>query len=216
MRFARGYCVKPARSSQTSFVRLLTKYPVTSSDRLRSRSVSEVRRCVYEAYEKGKLNEDLLAEFARSNLSAETAVALAVLTATPIETVTSLMECGQMGGLLVLCKSKNYRWPTAKAIIRIGHERPASDIEQARHEHYTLSVQSAARALRFVGARRALQKSNSHDYSARPINPEMEVLMVGLEHRSERDRRSGIDTRSDEARRLMGERRSGIDRRSGV
>jgi len=172
---------------------------------------TEARRCVYEAYEKNQLNEDLLAEFAQSNMFAETAVALAVLSAMPIDTVTAQMLCGRTSGLLVLCKSKDYRWPTAKAVICIGHERSTAEIEQARHEYYALSAQSAARALRFVGARRTLQKSGQPDHAARPIKPEMEVLMTGLEKRSTRDRRSGVDTRSEEERRLVGERRSGVD-----
>ena len=183
---------------------------------LKAEVSTDARRCVYEACEKGKLNEDLLAEFSRSNMVSETAVSLAVLTAMPIETVTSQMVCGQMSGLLVLCRSKNYGWPTAKAVICVGHERSSSDIEQARHEYYALSVQSAARALRFIGARRALMKLTDEDYTARPIKPEMEVLMTGLDRRSGRDRRSGVDTRSEEEKRLQGERRAGVQQRLAV
>jgi hypothetical protein len=37
----------------------------------------------------------------------------------------------------------------------------------------------------------------------------------GGDRRSKKERRSGIDTRSDEAKRLSGERRSKADRRTG-
>jgi hypothetical protein len=177
---------------------------------------SDARRCVYEAYEKGKLNEGLLVEFARSGMFSETAVSLAVLTAMPIETVTNQMVGGQMSGLLVLCKSKNYTWPTAKAVVCMGHERSTADIEEARHEYYALSVQSAARALRFIGARRTLMKLAVEEDPPRPIKPEMEILMTGLDRRSGRDQRSSVDARSEEEKRLIGERRSGVQRRSAV
>jgi hypothetical protein len=120
-----------------------------------------------------------------------------------------------MSGLLVLCKSKNYKWATAKALICAGHERSSSDIEKARREYYALSVRSAARALRFVGARQVLMNRDSEDH-ARPIKPEMKVLLPGLDRRLGKDRRSGVDTRSEEEKRLIGERRSGVDRRSGI
>ena len=90
---------------------------------------AEARRCVYEAYENNKLNEDVLAEFARTRMFAETVISLAVLTLTPVETVEHQMASGRMSGLLVLCKSKNYKWATAKAVICAGNERSTSDIE---------------------------------------------------------------------------------------
>ena len=176
---------------------------------------AEARRCVYEAYENNKLNEDVLAEFARTRMFPETVISLAVLTLTPVETVEHQMASGRMSGLLVLCKSKNYKWATAQAVICAGNERSTSDIEKARHEYYALSVQSAARALRFVGARQVLMNRDSEDHG-RPIKPEMKVLLTGLDTRSGKDRRSGVDTRSDEEKRLIGERRSGVDRRSAV
>jgi uncharacterized protein (DUF2336 family) len=172
---------------------------------------AEARRCVYEAYENNRLKEDVLAEFARTKMFAETVIALAVLTLTPVETVEHQMVSGRMSGLLVLCKSKNYKWATAKAVICAGHGRSTSEIEKARHEYYALSVRSAARALRFVGARQVLMNRDTED-RARPVKPEMKVLLTGLDKRLGNDRRSGVDTRSDEERRLIGERRSSVDR----
>ena len=172
---------------------------------------AEARRCVYEAYENNRLKEDVLAEFARTKMFAETVIALAVLTLTPVETVEHQMVSGRMSGLLVLCKSKNYKWATAKAVICAGHGRSTSEIEKARHEYYALSVRSAARALRFVGARQVLMNRDTED-RARPVKPEMKVLLTGLNKRLGNDRRSGVDTRSDEERRLIGERRSSVDR----
>jgi hypothetical protein len=182
---------------------------------LKLETSAEARRCVYEAHENNRLNEDVLAEFARTKMFAETVISLDVLTLTPVETVEHQMVSGRMSGLLVLCKSKNYKWATAKAVICAGHERSSSEIEKARQEYYALSVRSAARALRFVGARQALMNRDSEDH-ARPIKPEMKVLLTGLDKRSGKDRRSGVDTRSEEEKRLIGERRSGEDRRSGV
>jgi hypothetical protein len=119
------------------------------------------------------------------------------------------MVNGRTSGLLVLCRSKNYKWRTARAVICVGQDRSASDLEQARSEYYALSVQSAARALRFVCARQALTSEGQN----RPIKPAMKVLLMGLDRRSGQDRRSGMDTRSDGEKRLQREGRSGLDRR---
>ena len=173
---------------------------------------AEARRGVYEAYVNDELNEDVLAEFARTNMFAEAVVSLAVLTSIPVEVVEHQVVNGRMSGLLVLCRSKNYKWRTARVVICVGHKRSAADLEQAREEYYTLSVQSAARALRFVRARQALTSEGQN----RPIKPAMKVLLMGLDRRSIQDRRSGMDTRSNEEKRLQRERRAGLDRRSNT
>jgi hypothetical protein len=179
---------------------------------LRPEISAAARRAVYEAYVNDELNEDVLAEFARTNMFAEAVVSLAVLTSTPVGVIEHQMVNGRISGLLVLCRSKNYKWRTAKVVICVGHKRSDSDLEQARYEYTTLSVQSAARALRFVCARQALTSEGQN----RPIKPAMKVLLMGLDRRSGQDRRSGMDTRSDEEKRLQREGRSGLDRRSNT
>ena len=94
------------------------------------------------------------------DLLAETAASLAILTAMLIQTVVDQMIDKRISGLLVMCRSKNYSWPTAKTIICIRHERTTADIELARNEYYALSVEAAARVLRFIGARRALMRDS--------------------------------------------------------
>lgn len=122
---------------------------------------AEVRRGVVEAFEKGELKESSVLEFARANMFAQVAVSLAVLTATAIEVVEQQMLSGRMSGLLLLCKAKDFNWPTAKAVISVARERNDSELEQARQEYYALSVQTAARALRFVGAKQVLVREVS-------------------------------------------------------
>ena len=123
---------------------------------------AEVRRGVYEAFEKGKLKESTILEFAQADMFAEVTVSLAVLTSTPIETVEEQMLSGRMSGLLLLCKSKDFNWPTAKTILTVARERSDAELEQARQEYYALSVQTAARAMRFVGVKQSLLKE-SHE-----------------------------------------------------
>ena len=96
---------------------------------------AEVRRGVYEAFEKGKLNESTVLEFARSDMLAEVAVSLAVLTSISIEIVEQQVLSGRMSGLLLLCKAKDFKWPTAKMIISVASERSASELEQARQKY---------------------------------------------------------------------------------
>jgi uncharacterized protein (DUF2336 family) len=122
---------------------------------------SEIRRGIIEAFGKGQLNEAVVLEYTRTNMFAHVAVSLAVLTSTAVEVVEQQMLSGRMSGLLLLCKAKDFNWPTAKAVICLARERTDSDLEQARQEYYALSVQTAARALRFVGAKQVLMKDAS-------------------------------------------------------
>jgi hypothetical protein len=109
---------------------------------------------------------------------AEVAVSLAVLTSTSIEIVEQQMLSGRISGLLLLCKSKDFKWPTAKTIILVARERTDSELEQARQEYYALSVQTAARALRFVGAKQALMKEVSENEVGSPLmKPAMRTLL---------------------------------------
>jgi uncharacterized protein (DUF2336 family) len=138
----------------------------------------EVRRGVYEALEKGKLNESTVLEFARSDMLAEVAVSLAVLTTTSIDIVEQQMLSGRMSGLLLLCKAKDFKWPTAKMIISVARERSASELEQARQEYYALSVQTAVRALRFVGAKGSMIRELSDGNGSGPLmKPAIRTLL---------------------------------------
>jgi uncharacterized protein (DUF2336 family) len=122
---------------------------------------AEIRRGIIEAFDKGQLNEAVVLEYARTDMFAQVAVSLAVLTATAVEVVEQQMLSGRMSGLLLLCKAKDFNWPTAKAVICLARARTDSELEQARQEYYALSVQTAARALRFVGAKQVLMKDAS-------------------------------------------------------
>ena len=137
---------------------------------------AEVRRGVAEAFEKGQLNEHAVLEFARSNMFAQVAVSLAVMTSTAIEVVEQQMLSGRMSGLLLLCKAKDFNWPTAKAVIAAARERTDQELEQARQEYYALSVQTAARALRFVGAKQVLMKEVSESkVGSSPMKPALRI-----------------------------------------
>jgi len=140
----------------------------------------EVRRGVYEAFAKGKLNESTVLEFARSDMLAEVAVSLAVLTTTSIDIVEQQVLSGRMSGLLLLCKAKDFKWPTAKMIISVARERSASELEQARQEYYALSVQTAVRALRFVGAKGSMIRELSDGNESSPLmKPAIRTLLSG-------------------------------------
>lgn len=139
---------------------------------------AEVRRIVYEAFEKRQLKEATVLEFARAKMAAEVAVSLAVMTSTPIEIVEQQILSGRMSGILLLCKSQDFNWPTAKTIISMMRDRSDSELEQAREEYYTLSVQSAMRAMRFVGARQTLLKKAAESSFTSPlVKPAMRTLL---------------------------------------
>jgi uncharacterized protein (DUF2336 family) len=139
---------------------------------------ADARRVVYEMFEQRKLNETAILEFARSDMYAEVAVSLSTLTSAPIEMVEHQMRSGRMSGLLLLCRSKDFKWTTAKAVLAIAAERSEADFELARHEYLTLSVATAARAMRFVGAKQTLLNGSPDSAGGGLMKTQMKPLLA--------------------------------------
>ena len=117
------------------------------------------RNAVYELKETGKLNEGALLDFAKKRLFGETVVALALLTAMPIERVESQMHAEQHATLIIMCKSIDLKWPTVAMIMFLRENPPTPpQLDAANTDYSLLSVESALRAMRFFYAKQSILK----------------------------------------------------------
>jgi hypothetical protein len=115
------------------------------------------RNAVYELKEKGKLNEDALLDFSKKRMFGETVVALALLTAMPIERVESQMHADQHATLIIMCKSIDLKWPTVAMIMFLRENPPTPpQLKAANTDYSVLSVESALRAMRFFYAKQSI------------------------------------------------------------
>ena len=106
----------------------------------------------------GKLAEDAVVDFAKSDRYEETVAALSTLCAVPIDVVDRLMGGDRPDPILILCKSAGWDWPTVRAIIlgRPGGKRTGTQgLDTAFANFERLSPATAQRVMRFWQARPA-------------------------------------------------------------
>jgi uncharacterized protein (DUF2336 family) len=113
---------------------------------------SGARALVSALKEQGRLDEQALADFAMSRRFEETVVALAELTAVPVETVERLISGDRPDPVLILCKAAGFGWQTVRSIIMVrtggpGTSSQALDAAYANFER--LSSATAHRVTRF-------------------------------------------------------------------
>jgi uncharacterized protein (DUF2336 family) len=113
---------------------------------------TDARAAVLALREKGELNEQALADFAKDRGYEETVIALAELTSVPVETVERLMSGDRSDPVLILCKAAGFGWSTVRAIIMVrpggkGTSTYALDTAYANFER--LSAATAQRVTRF-------------------------------------------------------------------
>jgi len=100
-----------------------------------------------------------LLDFAKKRMFGETVVALALLTAMPIERVESQMHAEQHATLIIMCKSIDLKWPTVAMIMFLRENPPTPpQLEAANTDYSVLSVESALRAMRFFYAKQSILK----------------------------------------------------------
>ena len=104
----------------------------------------------------GKLDEAGVVEFAKQGSYEETAAALSVLCAVPMEVVDRLMADERPDPVLILSKAIGFGWPTVRAIIilQAGSESVSGQsLDEAFGNFQRLSPATAARVVRFWQAR---------------------------------------------------------------
>jgi uncharacterized protein (DUF2336 family) len=101
---------------------------------------------------RGKLNDAVFFEFAKSGCYAEIVAALSVLSGAPLQLMEKLLQSEHIEAFLVPCKASELEWPTARLILTcrtVGRKTTAEDLGQAQSDYLKLSTNVAQRILRF-------------------------------------------------------------------
>jgi uncharacterized protein (DUF2336 family) len=120
------------------------------------RDYAAALRKIDALHREGLLNEAQLVGFARAGDYEDTVAALAKLCAVPIEVVDRLMTGDRPDPILILCRSADWGWLTAKAIImaRSGGKAVSSQwLDTAYTNFERLSPATAQRVMRFWQAK---------------------------------------------------------------
>jgi uncharacterized protein (DUF2336 family) len=116
------------------------------------RDYREAQRTIATLRQRGQLNEDQILDFAKAGKYDEMVAGLADLCAVPIDVVDRLMAGERPDPILILCKSKGWGWPTARAVIgaRLGRKANSSQgLDAAFSNFERLTAATAARVIRF-------------------------------------------------------------------
>lgn len=114
------------------------------------------QRTVLALHKAGRLDEPQLAAFALAGRFEETAAALSLICAVPIEVVERLMTGDQADPSLILCKAAGFGWTTAQAVMIAAarDKRPSRPaINEASANFELLSQAAAQRVVRFWQAK---------------------------------------------------------------
>jgi uncharacterized protein (DUF2336 family) len=121
-----------------------------------ARHFGKARDRLLALQQENRLNEAVLAEFAKASKCDEMCAALALLSGAHFELAERLMRTIHWGGLLVVCKAADLSWQTVQAILvnRLpAHPISPADLEQARADYARLSRPTAQRLLGFWQAK---------------------------------------------------------------
>jgi uncharacterized protein (DUF2336 family) len=116
------------------------------------RDYHEAERAVAALRREGRLDEAQLLVFAKAGRYEELIVALAELCAVPLDVVERLMSGERPDPILILCKSMDWGWPTARAIAGARPDRggdSSQGLDAARANFERLAVGTASRVTRF-------------------------------------------------------------------
>ena len=116
------------------------------------RSYIQAKAAVLALKQQGELAEPALADFAKQGRIEETVVALAELSAVPVETVERLMAGDRPDPVLILCKAGGYSWQTVRSIILVrpgGKGTSTQGLDSAHANFERLSPSTAQRVTRF-------------------------------------------------------------------
>ena len=105
----------------------------------------------------GQLGESNVEEFARTGKFEETAAALSVLGALPIEVVERAMVQDRLETVLIVAKAIGLSWPTAKAVLLLCAGRQglsALALEENRATFNKLKRETAIKVIEFQQKRR--------------------------------------------------------------
>ena len=130
-----------------------------------SRDFVEARALVESLQKAGKLGEAEVKSFARAGKFEETAVALASLSALPVEVVERAMVQDREETVLIIVKAIGFSWPAAKAVLLLSAGKRGlspNTLEQCRLVFSRLKRVTAQEVVDFQRKRQQKQKAPAH------------------------------------------------------
>jgi uncharacterized protein (DUF2336 family) len=123
-----------------------------------SKDYFAAKRSVAKLRDRGELDEDRIFEFAHSLKFNETAVALSLLCALPIDIVERALIDKDREPVLILAKSLDLSWPTAMALLFLGapnYRIIAGDLDRLEREFRRLEVSTCRGVISVYRSRKA-------------------------------------------------------------
>jgi uncharacterized protein (DUF2336 family) len=122
-----------------------------------SKDYFAARRTVAKLHECGKLNEDQVFEFAYSLKFNETAVALSLLCAIPIDIVERTLVDRNREPVLILAKALGFSWGTTMSLLFLGapnYRITAGDLDRMKVDFVRLKLETCLRVLTVYRSRK--------------------------------------------------------------
>jgi hypothetical protein len=122
-----------------------------------SKSYFAAKRIVGKLHQQGKLNEETIFEFAYSLKFDETAVALSLLCALPIDMVERAMLDENRELILILSKALDLSWATTMSLLFLGaanYRITARDLDTMKSDFARLNVETSKQVLKVYRARK--------------------------------------------------------------
>lgn len=108
----------------------------------------------------GKLNEKVLADFARDRQYENVTACLSLFCAAPVETIDGAMKHSSPEGIIIACKAIGMSWPTVALILNVRFSPPSKqELDEAKKSYDALSQPLAQRTMRFMLVQGAAKKT---------------------------------------------------------
>jgi uncharacterized protein (DUF2336 family) len=129
-----------------------------------SKSYFAAKRTVGKLHQFGDLNEEKIFEFAYSLKFDETAVALSLLCALPIDVVERALVNENKEVILILAKALDLSWSTTMSLLFLGaanYRITARDLDSMKTEFARLNVETSKNVLKVYQSRREAADNSS-------------------------------------------------------
>ncbi|WP_213738474.1 DUF2336 domain-containing protein [Bradyrhizobium sp. dw_411] len=129
-----------------------------------SKSYFSAKRTVGKLHQYGELNEEKIFEFAYSLKFDETAVALSLLCALPIDVVERAMVDKNREVILILAKALDLSWATTMSLLFLGADKcriTAGDLEALKNDFARLNVETSKKVLKVYQSRKEMAADTS-------------------------------------------------------
>jgi hypothetical protein len=138
-----------------------------------SKDYFTAKRTVLKLHQRGELTEDKVFEFAHSLKFNETAVALSLLCALPIEVVERALIDTNRESILILAKALGVSWTTTMSLLFLGapnYRITAGELDRMKIDFSRLNNETCLRVLRVYRSRKESAAQGSGTFLQRHAN----------------------------------------------